>query len=167
MRATLCLALASLAFATIDAEAQSAKFLEKYSDWSTYMSTGSAKVCFAISQPWASKPENAKRGPIYFYVSHWPGDKVRNEISVKIGYPFNEKLKATATIGAEKFELFTKGEGAFVEKADAEAKLVEALRGGGDLIVEGTSQRGTKTSDEYSLNGIVPALDRIEKECAG
>ncbi len=165
MRATLYLALAALFLMPAPAWAQGAKFLEKYADWSTYVSTGATKVCFAISQPKASKPETVKRGPIYFYISHWPGDKVQNEVSVKIGYPFNEKRKANATIGTEKFELFTKGEGAFVEKAEAETKLIETLRKGGQLVIEGQSKRGTNTTDEYSLNGLPEALDRIAKEC--
>ena len=125
------------------------------------------KSAFAVAQPKTSNPPKVKRGPIFFYISRWPADHVDGEISVKMGYPFKEGAKVTLTAGAEKFELFTKEEGAFVEKPDQEAKLVEALKKGGKMKIEGTSMRGTKTSDEYSLDGAAEALERMAKECAG
>lgn len=147
--------------------AQEVKLLQKYNDWAAYTSEGSPKVCFAVSQPRDSSPKNVRRGPIYFYVSHYPGDKIAGEISVKMGYPFAPGAKVTVTIGSDKFELFTKDEGAFVEKTEDEAKLVGALKAGSSMTVQGRSARGTNTSDNYSLSGTTDALDRIAKECSG
>lgn len=147
--------------------AQEVKLLQKYNDWAAYTSEGSPKVCFAVSQPRDSSPKNVRRGPIYFYVSHYPGDKIAGEISVKMGYPFAPGAKVTVTIGSDKFELFTKDEGAFVEKTEDEAKLVGALKAGSSMTVQGRSARGTSTSDNYSLSGTTDALDRIAKECSG
>ncbi len=147
--------------------AQEVKLLQKYNDWAAYTSEGSPKVCFAVSQPRDSSPKNVRRGPIYFYVSHYPGDKIAGEISVKMGYPFAPGAKVTVTIGSDKFELFTKDEGGFVEKTEDEAKLVGALKAGSSMTVQGRSARGTSTSDNYSLSGTTDALDRIAKECSG
>jgi hypothetical protein len=147
--------------------AQEVTLLEKYKDWSAYAAKGSPKVCFAVSQPKDSTPGNVRRGPIYFYISHYPADKVTGEISVKMGYPFAAGGKTTVTIGNDKFELFTKDEGAFVEKTDDEAKLIDVMRAGSSMRVQGRSARGTNTSDTYSLSGITDALDRIAKECSG
>ncbi len=147
--------------------AQEVKLLQKYNDWAAYTSEGSPKVCFAVSQPRDSSPKNVRRGPIYFYVSHYPGDKIAGEISVKMGYPFAPGAKVTLTIGSDKFELFTKDEGAFVEKTEDEAKLVGALKAGSSMTIQGRSARGTNTSDNYSLSGTTDALDRIAKECSG
>jgi len=150
---------------TTPAFAQEVKPLQKYNDWSAYTAAGSPKVCFAVSQPKDSSPKNVRRGPIYFYVAHYPADKVTGEISVKMGYPFAAGAKVTVTVGNDKFELFTKDEGAFVEKTADEAKLVAAMRAGSSMRVQGRSARGTNTSDNYSLSGISDALDRIDKEC--
>ena len=109
--------------------AENPTLLEKYKEWSAYAAPGTPKVCFALSQPKQSTPKGAKRGPIFFYISRWPADGVQNEVSVKMGYPFGEGAKVTANIGGTKFELFTKDEGAFVEKTEAEANLVEAMKG--------------------------------------
>ena len=70
-----------------------------------------------------------------------------NEISVKMGYPFGEGAKATVTIGSTKFELFTKDEGAFVDKPETEADMIAAMKTGSTMKIDGKSARGTATSD--------------------
>jgi len=147
--------------------AQEVTLLEKFKDWSAYAATGSPKVCFAVAKPTDSNPKKIKRGPIFFYISRWPGDNVMDEISVKMGYPFSEGAKATLTVGTAKFELFTKEEGAFVEKPDMETKIIEAMKAGSTMKIDGKSARGTATSDVYSLNGLSDALERAAKECSG
>jgi hypothetical protein len=141
--------------------------LEKFKDWSAYAATGTPKVCFAVAKPTASAPKAVKRGPIFFYISRWPADNVVNEVSVKMGYPFAEGAKVTAVIGSDKFELFTKEEGAFVEKPEMETKLIDAMKGGSTMKIQGKSARGTNTTDTYSLNGLSEALERAAKECSG
>lgn len=156
-----------VALVTTPAIAQEVKLLQKYNDWAAYMSEGSPKVCFAVSQPRDSSPKNVRRGPIYFYVSHYPSDKITGEISVKMGYPLAAGSKVTVTIGNDKFELFTKDEGSFLEKPEDEAKLIGALKAGSSMSVQGRSARGTNTTDTYSLSGTTDAIDRITKECSG
>ncbi|MGE5260902.1 MAG: invasion associated locus B family protein [Actinomycetota bacterium] len=166
-RAVRAVYLAALALCVTPALADDVKLLDKYKDWSAYAAAGSPKVCFAVSQPKSSLPKKVNRDPIYFYISQWPADNVTNEVSVKMGYPFAAGAKVTVTIGTAKFELFTKDEGAFVEKPDVESKLVEAMKSASTMKVEGKSARGTATSDTYSLSGIGDALDRAAKECSG
>ena len=149
------------------AYAQEVALLEKFQDWSAYAATGSPKVCFAVAKPKESAPKAVKRGPVFFYISRWPADNVVNEVSVKMGYPFAEGAKVTVTVGSGKFELFTKEEGAFVEKPDMETKLIDAMRTGNTMKIQGKSARGTNTTDTYSLNGLSDALDRAAKECSG
>jgi invasion protein IalB len=158
-------ACAVAALVATPAWAQEVTLLEKFKDWSAYAATGSPKVCFAVAKPTNSNPKTVKRGPIFFYISQWPADKVVNEISVKMGYPFSEGAKVTLTVGAAKFELFTKDEGAFVDKPETEAKIIEAMKTGSTMKIDGKSARGTATSDTYSLNGLSDALDRAAKEC--
>jgi hypothetical protein len=147
--------------------AQDVALLEKFQDWSAYAATGTPKVCFAVAKPKESAPKAVKRGPVFFYISRWPADNVVDEVSVKMGYPFSDGAKATVTIGSAKFELFTKDEGAFVEKPDMETKLIEAMKTGSTMKIQGKSARGTSTTDTYSLNGLSDALDRVAKECSG
>jgi invasion protein IalB len=158
-------ACAVAALVATPALAQEVTLLEKFKDWSAYAAAGSPKVCFAVAKPTNSNPKTVKRGPIFFYISQWPADKVVNEISVKMGYPFAEGAKVTVTVGSTKFELFTKDEGAFVDKPETEADMIAAMKTGNTMKIEGKSARGTATSDTYSLNGLSDALDRAAKEC--
>jgi len=146
--------------------AVTSKFVARYEDWSAYVGESAAnKVCFAVSQPKESRPKEVKRGPIYFYISHWPGDKVHGEISIKVGYPLKPDAAPEVIIGKDKFKLFSEKEGAFVDNTETEKKLVDAMKEGSEMIVEGLSTRGTKTTDRYSLNGISSALKRIGEDC--
>lgn len=145
---------------------QSAAFKVKHGDWSVYTNNGGAKkVCFAVAQPRSKKPPNVKRDPIYFYVSTWPKDKVTNELSVKMGYPLKPGVDATIKIAGKTFKAFTKGEGAYVEKAAVEKNVVAAMQGGATMVVQGRSTRGTLTTDEYSLTGISKALEAAAAAC--
>jgi invasion protein IalB len=142
--------------------------LGQYGDWGAYTaSPGGNKVCFALAKPKTTKtePEGRKRDQSYVFVSTRPADKVKNEVSVIIGYPFKTSSDATAEVGTAKFAMYTKDDGAWIKNAGEEARMVDAMRKGADLTVKGTSGRGTQSTDQYSLKGLAQALDKIEQEC--
>jgi invasion protein IalB len=43
--------------------------------------------------------------------------------------------------------------------------MLDAMRKGADLIIKGTSGRGTQTTDQFSLKGLTQAIERAEQEC--
>src|SRR5215467_1067389 len=142
--------------------------LGQYGDWGAYTaSPGGNKVCFALAKPKTTKtePEGRKRDPSYVFVTTRPADKVKNEVSVIIGYPFKTNSDATAEIGTAKFAMYTQNDGAWIKNVAEEARMVDAMRKGADLTVKGTSGRGTESTDQYSLKGLAQALDKIEQEC--
>ena len=142
--------------------------LGQYGDWGAYTaSPGGNKVCFALAKPKTTKtePEGRKRDPSYVFVSTRPADKVKNEVSVIIGYPFKTNSDATAEVGTAKFAMYTRDDGAWIKNVGEEARMVDAMRKGADLTVKGTSGRLTQSTDQYSLKGLAQALDKIEQEC--
>lgn len=150
--------------AAAQGQAQS-KSVAQFGDWSVYVSTASPKVCYAISQPKTRAPEGLKRDPAYFFVSTRPGENVKNEITVTMGFALKDGSDATLTVGGMTLQLYTKNEGAWVRNVADEAKLVDAMRRGKDVTVVSTSQRGNPTTDKYSLTGLGQALDRVAQEC--
>jgi len=54
---------------------------------------------------------------------------------------------------------------AWLASMDDETGFVAALKKGSKLVVHGTSAKGTKTTDTYSLGGITAAMDAIDKAC--
>jgi hypothetical protein len=142
--------------------------LGQFGEWGAYMAnSGGKKICYALAKPSSSAtdPANRPRDPAYTFVSTRPTENVRNEISIVIGYPFKAGTEASVDIGSAKYAMYTQGDGAWIKNAAEEARMVDAMRRGADMIVTGESGRGTKSTDRYSLKGLGAALDRVAQEC--
>jgi hypothetical protein len=142
--------------------------LGQFGDWGAYSATsGGRKVCYALAKPnsEATVPPNRPRDPAYAFVSTRPSENVRNEISIVVGYPLKPGSEAGVDIGSAKYVMYTQGDGAWIKNAAEEARMVEAMRKGSDMIVTGESSRGTKSTDRYGLKGLSQALDRVAQEC--
>jgi hypothetical protein len=141
------------------------QLLGQFTDWAAYSATaGNGKVCFVISQPKSRAPEGLNRDPAYFFISHRPAERVRNEVSVQIGFPLRAGSTMDLTVGSNTFSLVTQDQRGWSNGQD-DSRIVEAMRGGSDMTVKGTSGRGNVTTDTYSLRGISAAMDRINSEC--
>ena len=99
------------------------------------------------------------------FIATRPAEKIKNEISVMIGYPFKSTSGATAEVGTAKFGMYTKDGGAWIKNGADESRMIDAMRKGADLTIKGTSGRGMQSIDQYSLKGLAQALDRAEQEC--
>ena len=88
-----------------------------------------------------------KRDAVYFLINDWPGRKAKSEPEIVPGYEYKDKSTAIAEVGSNKFEFFTKNEGtaggAWLEQQPDEERLVDAMRKSAEIIVIGTSKRGT------------------------
>ena len=83
-----------------------------------------------------------------------------------IGYPFNStNANATATVDGKAYPMVTEGAAAWLASTGDESGFVAALKAGTKLVVKGTSQRGTNTTDTYSLRGVTAAMTEIDKAC--
>ena len=144
----------------------SPSLLTQYGDWGVYVSqTPKTKICYALSQPKDRQPGGLKRDPAYFFVSTRPGENIRNEVSVVVGFTIKDGSDAALNVGGTSFPFYTKNDGAWIRNAAEEARVIEALRKGKDFTIKSNSQRGNATADRYSLSGLAQALDRISQEC--
>jgi len=160
------LTLSALLLAVGPAWAQSPKPISTFKDWTAYtVEEQGGMACYMASQPKASAPDGAKRGQIWALVTQRPYKKVRDEVSITVGYPFEKGSAAQVEIDGKGHELFTDNETAWAPSPDLDAKLVDAMRKGAKLTVIGTSERGTKTVDTYSLSGFAAAHNAILKAC--
>ena len=140
----------------------------QFGNWGAYTATPNGrKVCFALAKPASSKtnPPNRPRDPAYIFVSTRPSENVRNEVSIVIGYPFKPGYEANVDIGSAKYVMYTQADGAWIKNAAEEARMVDTMRRGSDLVITGESGRGTKSTDRYNLKGLSQALDRVAQEC--
>jgi hypothetical protein len=148
--------------------AEGAVLLGQFGDWGAYKATpGGKKICFALAKPSSAvtTPPGRNRDPSYAFVSTRPAEKVKNEISVIVGYQQKAGGDATATIGTASYVMYTENDGAWVKNAAEEAQMVDAMRKGADLVVKSVSAHGTQTSDTYTLKGLAQAIDKVVEEC--
>ncbi len=160
--------IASIAAMLTSATAQTPKLHQEYKAWGAFShSNNGKKICFAATQPIKSEAnkENISRDPAFFFVSREPSDNIVNEVNLTIGYPFKTGSEVIVQIGSDKFEFFTQGDGAWIKNAALESAVVDAIKRGSNMIITGTSQRNTITTDTYSLSGATAAINRITKEC--
>jgi hypothetical protein len=161
----LWLATACLLPVTAHAQA-SPSLVSQYGDWGVYVSQGQkSKVCFALSQPKERLPANLNRDPGYLFISTRPGDNVRNEFSVLLGFPLKEDADPSLSVGSDTFSLYARQTGAWIRNVAEESRLIDTMRKGKDLTMKSTSVRGNVTTDRYSLSGLAQALDRVAQEC--
>ena len=142
--------------------------LGQYGEWGAYTaSPGGKKLCFAIAKPTSSQtnPPDRPRNPVYIFISSRPAEKVSNEVSIIIGYPFKPGTEASAAVGSTSYALYTQQDGAWIKNAAEEAQMVDAMRAGQSAVVKGVSAKGTQSSDTFSLKGLAQALDRVGQEC--
>jgi Invasion associated locus B (IalB) protein len=142
--------------------------LGMFGDWGAYTAApGGKKVCFALAKPAKSEttPANRPRDPAFLFVSSRPAEKVRDEVSIIIGYGFKPNSDASLELGGANYAMYTQNDGAWIKNAAEESRLVDAMRKGSDVTIKGTSAKGTATIDVFSLKGLAQALDKVGQEC--
>lgn len=141
--------------------------LATFGDWGAYLAqSGKDKTCYALGQPKSREPKaKLKDTSAYIFISSRPGDNVRNEVAINLGYGTKDGSAATAEIDGDGWELITKGQNAWVKDQNKEREFVGALRGGSKLVVKASSSKGTTTTDSYALKGLSDALARVAQEC--
>jgi invasion protein IalB len=151
---------------TAPASAQPPKLIGSYGDWQALTYEENSKpVCYVFSEPAKKQGGYTSRGQVYALVTNRPVDKKLNVVTIVAGYAYKEDSDAILQIGEQKFTLFTREDKAWAPTDEDDAKIVEALKKGTDMVVHGTSSKGTETIDTYSLIGFSKAFDAIGSAC--
>ena len=150
----------------VSAWAQGVERLGDFNEWSAFRFTENGnRACYMASQPVKAEGNYTKRGDIYALVTHRPSENRRDEVSFIAGYKFKAESTVEVRIGKTGFQLFTNEDGAWTANKDEDQKLVQAMIKGNRMVVRGTSTRGTKTVDTYSLRGFTKAYNKITTTC--
>ena len=147
--------------------ANTPKLIGTHNSWKAYSFVDKGeKVCFMSSQPQKQKGKFKKRGEVFFFITHWSGDKEKNVVSISNGYAFKPDSQVTVKIDGKSFQLFTQGEMAWTKDQSVDDALTAALQKGSSLTVSGLSKFGTETTDTYNLKGSGDAYQTVTKECS-
>jgi hypothetical protein len=168
----VCLVLALAVFPLASARAaddvgvSDIRVLGAYSNWVayTFLENGK-KVCYMASSPVKEEGKYRVRGDVYAVVTHRPWNDNVNEVSLIAGYPFKKRSIVEAVIDDDSFVLYADNDTAWNKTAKDDDAMVEKMRAGTRMVVVGTSSRGTRTTDTYSLMGFTKAHEVISEEC--
>ena len=117
------------------------------------------------SEPKTSVGNYKKRGDIYALITHRPADKTKDVFSYVTGYPYKSSSEVTVKANGRTHRLFTQDSTAWAADAAADKALIADIRRGSDMVVKGTSKRGTLTTDTFGLKGSTKAYKAISDEC--
>lgn len=153
--------------------ADAPQLLGKYDDWEAYTyGSGAKQICFALAEPKSQTPKQTSRGEVYFTVTHRPAQNIRNEISMRFGYNYAATSKPFATVGKDKFQMFTgvseggnKQGWAWLDQVKQEPMMVKSLRTASNMVIKGKTDDGKLVTDTYSLKGSGAAFDKIDEAC--
>jgi len=159
-------AVAGGLLAAAPAAAQSIEYVESNQDWHAFQFTeNGGRVCYMASRPKSAEGNYTARGDIFALVTHRPAENETYVFSVITGYTYEPGSAVEVSIDNDRtFELFTEDDTAWSHPEDQGA-LIAAMRAGLDMVIRGTSNRGTATTDTYSLRGFTATLETINGAC--
>jgi invasion protein IalB len=152
--------------ATTSARAQDSNLIDVFGDWNAFaLKQRSGPVCYIGSVPIKSSGKYSKRGDVLFLVTHRPAAKANDVVNFQTGYTFKTGIDVQLIIGKATYKLFTEGEDAWAFDAKSDKAIINSLIMGAQMTVKGTSSRGTKTKDIFSLKGFSAAYKAASKAC--
>jgi len=118
--------------------------------------------CYIGSSPINSDiSEDKKRGDVYILVY-----RINNNpdaiVQVNSGYPYKVEEPVIVKIDKKNYEFYSEEDSAWTQNDKA---VIYAMQKGLDLVVTGTSSRGTKTNDFYTLSGFTKAYKKLNNDC--
>ena len=166
IKKVLLIVLLSLA-CSISYGEENLKSIGKFKDWESFvLSQNGNKICFAQSIPIVTAPKKLKRKPSRLFVSFRPAENIKNEFSVTNGYEFKVKAPVTAKSGKKSYDLFSKGNFAWVVDDKDEKKLIVTMKKASRLMIIGNTNKGDQTTDHYSMMGFTKSYNTAKKSCS-
>ncbi len=157
----------------LPAKAERVDILGSFTDWS-YAVFENPKVCVIISRPIDSKARrngaavDVDHGDTTFEVAVVPGNPQSIQPIFSAGYPLDQENIVQMRIRDTTVSLYpfaeTDPKKAWTRPED-DSRLIAAMRGGAEAIVNGRSARGTDTIYTISLIGFTAALEKAQELC--
>lgn len=160
------LILAAALLAAAPAHAQSVRLIGEYRDWTAYTAVeNNGNICFAMSKPTEVAPTPDGYTQAYLYLTHRPAESVKNELNLVAGFTFAPDSQATLSVGGRSYDLFTQDDAAWLLDPAQNDNLAGVIRAGTAAVVEGTSDKGIRITETFSLSGATAASRAIDGSC--
>lgn len=167
MRARLFSLMACLAVLVAPAAAE-AEDLGNFGAWYAFtQGEGAEKLCYMIAAPVQSLGEIPNRGEVGLIVTHQMGGKVRDQVSVALGFEPHKTRYTKAKVDKSGNVLLrlVDGDRVWIREASVDRQLVARMRKGDHLVVTGMSSDGVASQDTFPLDGFSDAYNAISAAC--
>lgn len=118
------------------------------------------------SQPQKAEGNYTRRDEVFALITQRPAEGTKDVFSYITGYTYKPGSDAILKVNGKRFVLFTQGDTGWAPDSETDNEIAKAIKAGSSMVVEGTSSRGTKTTDTFSLKGSTAAYKAIADECA-
>lgn len=160
-----CYLIAVFAIAAAASANAQPTMVKQYDAWGVYSyQTGSLPTCYMLTIPADERPADVDHGDNFFLLAPTKAAQAEYEPQALMGYRLKAGAPVSARIGDERFHMMSDGKSAWLQKPTRISDMIDAMRGGSEMINKATSRRGTKTTYTYSLTGVTAALKHL-KEC--
>ena len=88
-----------------------------------------------------------------------------NIVQIEAGYKYNLEKNISVKIDKILFDFYTTEDSSETAWTNDDAKVINAMKRGLELILTGESSRGTITNDEYTLKGFTAAINQLNENC--
>ncbi len=151
-----------LAFMLLAGPAAARDALGIYEDWGAFRDTAPPR-CFAIAEP--VRKGHAKWRP-FAAVSHWPRQRIRGQIHVRLSREKREGAAVTLRIDERRFAMVAGGADAWAPDPATDAAIIAAMRSGRSMSISSAAANGAAFVDVYILKGAATAIDAAALGCA-
>jgi len=143
------------------------EILGTYDSWTAYVYTHQGeKTCYMATTPTKSKGKYSKRGDVFLSIAHHPEKNEFDVINVMAGYTYKKGSKPIISVDKNKgVALVSYEDGAWTKDKTVDAKLIAQMKKGSVAVLQGSSARGTRTTDTFSMKGFSKAYRDIQKAC--
>lgn len=141
--------------------------LGTFGTWTAYVFNDTdGKVCYMAAEPVESQGKYNYRDDVFLTITHRPKDKTYDVVSMTAGFTYQKGSKPNIRIDKNKAVILApQDDMAWALDAKTDAGLVKSMIKGSNAYVNGTSKRGTKILDTFSLKGFTKAYEAINSAC--
>ncbi len=133
-------------------------------DWKVFtIKKGNETMCYIASVPVKKTGNYTRRGEPFVLVTHRKASV--DEVSVSSGYPYKDNQETVLSVDGKRYNLFVKGERGWAYDEKQDNAIVGSMIKGSEMVVKGVSQKGTTSTDTYSLKGFTKAHQKMKALC--